>query len=679
MDDSLNSAQQAGVTYMQGPLMILAGAGTGKTRVITHRIAFLLKNGVAPEGIVALTFTNKAAREMQERLTALVGSAGNGLFCGTFHSFCLFLLRTHHAAAGLERRFGLIGTSDQVDLVKKALEHEGWAGLYRPDEIHARISNAKNNLLTPEDLRAGRVGEGRFTEKDPELVAKIYSLYERQLRLNHVIDFDDCILKVVRLLEDRADVLADVRNKFEHLLVDEFQDTNFAQLKVVTLVAAGHQRICVVGDDDQSIYSWRGAMVETMLRFEDTFRGTLVVKLEQNYRCSNVILGAANSVIKHNTQRKDKTLWSASKVMEPIILAEHEDDQSEARWIAKKCFGFLGQGLAPHQIAVLFRTNGQARSLEEAFREYNLSYQLVGGTSFFDRKEVRDFLAYVRLVAHPDDRLSFYRAINTPSRGVGLKSLEAIDEATKVSGGSPFKAVVDGKVTFKSSAGAAVKEFVDGLEALRCMELNTPEDVEKLGRSILTTFRLENEIKQKTDDPNVRQWKLELLGRLPLWLRNLSESQYKDRGRVKLAELLDRLTLSDDKDRADEGGKKITFMTIHGAKGLEWPVVFLCGVEEELLPHKNSAEDAHGVAEERRLMYVAMTRAKDRLLISHCRERALGFKRADRKPSRFLKEIPPEGVLREDARTQALSEQERKESGLRKLGSLRERIKTGFA
>ena len=680
MLDKLNSEQRDGTTYLGGPLMILAGAGTGKTRVITHRIAFLLQQGVPAKLVVALTFTNRAAREMRTRLADLVGETGQGLFCGTFHSYCLLLLRRYHKIAGLDPGFGLIGSADQLELVKKAIEHQGWAGLYRADDLHARISKAKNNLLSPEDLRQGRQGVGTDAEKDPELIAKVYEIYERQLHLNHVIDFDDCILKVVQIATKYPEIREDMTRNCQHLLVDEFQDTNFAQLRVIEMLAAGHKQVCVVGDDDQSIYSWRGAMAETLIRFEELFSGVKIVKLEQNYRCSNVILAAANNVIKNNPARKEKTLWSASKVQQTISLSEHSDEQEEARWIARKCFGFLGNGSKSEDIAILFRTNGQARALEEAFREYKLSYQLVGGTSFFDRKEVRDFLAYLRVIARPSDRLAFFRAIGVPSRGIGLKTFELIDRKTREEKSTPLEVLEGKRVPLKGPTAAAVLEFVNGIRDLQQVVLSTPLDVENLGKAIVKNFHLENELRLKCDDPRARQWKLELLNRLPTWLSNLASYQMKEGAELKLTDLLDKLTLSDDRDRQDPSdGGKITLMTIHGAKGLEWPIVFLCGIEEDILPHRNSQLDERGVSEERRLMYVAMTRAKDRLFLSSCRERSVGFQSDERKASRFLDEIPVECVTRENIDQIGPGEHNPKVNKLQRLSMLKDRIKSGFS
>ncbi|MES2746332.1 MAG: UvrD-helicase domain-containing protein, partial [Bdellovibrionota bacterium] len=395
---SLNAEQYDAVTQIQGPVMIIAGAGTGKTRVITYRMTHMLGSGLDGQHIVALTFTNKAAKEMKERLVELVGKRAKPIFIGTFHSFCLRILREFSSLLGMDTRFSLAGTSDQLDLIRKALEERGWQGLYKPEDLLARISKAKNALLLPHELDNG------FDDKDPAVLAAVYDLYERQLKLNRVIDFDDCIFKTALLLKNNPEVVEKLEQRWTHYLVDEFQDTNFAQLYILELLASRYKNICVVGDDDQSIYSWRGAMVETLDRFETTFVGTRLIKLEQNYRCSNVILNAANKVIRNNTGRKNKTLWSASTNEDPITLASHVDDVAEAKWISLKIFGLLGKGRRPREMGILYRANKQSRAIELALRENNIPYKVFGGTSFFERKEVKDFLCYFRLSVNPNDR-----------------------------------------------------------------------------------------------------------------------------------------------------------------------------------------------------------------------------------------------------------------------------------
>ncbi len=676
----LNPEQYEAVTRVQGPVMIIAGAGTGKTRVITYRMAFMLQAGIAPSEIVAMTFTNKAAREMRVRLLELVGRNGKGIVIGTFHSFCLKILREFAFEANLDSRFSLAGTSDQLDLVRKAMEERAWQGLYRPEDLLARISSAKNALLRPQDIL--NVSSERFEDKDPAVLAAIYDVYERQLKLNRVIDFDDCIFKTALLLQNNPELCLKLQQRWRYFLVDEFQDTNFAQLHVLELLAKTTRNICVVGDDDQSIYSWRGALVETLDRFEQIFPGTLLIKLEQNYRCSNVILHAANTVIRNNTGRKSKTLWSASQNQSPITLASHADDVNEAKWIAKKCFTLLGQGFKPKDMGILYRANAQAKAVELALREMQISYKVYGGSSFFERKEVKDFLCYFRLSVNIGDRLAFWRIINTPVRGIGLKTLEKIEESAKIHDKSPFEVLSLGLVELDSRARKATQEFVAAIKDLHHMPMSDVNDLELRGQRILKDFGLEDEIRNKTTHEGARRRKVDALKRLPAWIKSIAERQVEDRGQLQLLDLLDQLSLSDaekDKDRGNDN--HVSLMTIHAAKGLEFPVVFLCGLEEDQLPHKNSVNSENGLAEERRLFYVALTRAKIKLHLTYARERFSQFKKQTRKPSRFIEELPNKGLETEhDAEMRSVIEEEqKKEINMSRLSKLKQELRSGFS
>jgi DNA helicase-2/ATP-dependent DNA helicase PcrA len=677
----LNSQQYEAVTQIRGPVMIIAGAGTGKTRVITFRIAHMLAHGIDPSHVVALTFTNKAAKEMRERLTELVGRKAKGLFIGTFHSFCLRILREFAAEADLDPRFTLAGTADQLDLVRKALEEKKWQGLYRPDEILARISQAKNALLLPSEIL--KTAPEVFQDKDPAVLAAVYDLYERQLKLNRVIDFDDCIFKAALLLRRNTELKARLEERWPYFLVDEFQDTNFAQLHLLELLAAKHKNICVVGDDDQSIYSWRGALVETLDRFEQIFTGTRLIKLEQNYRCSNVILHAANTVIRNNSGRKIKTLWSASKNEDPIVVASHVDDVAEAKWIALKIFTLLGQGVKPKEVGILYRANAQAKNLELALREQKVHYKVYGGSSFFERKEVKDFLCYFRLTVNPGDRLAFWRVINTPARGIGLKTLEKIEEQARAHDISPFEALARDLIPLDSKTREGARFFINLIRELHHAPLSDVSDLETRGQRIIKEFGLEDEIRHKTTHEGARRRKVEALKRLPGWIKQLAESQVEERGQLQLLDLLDQLSLSSDGAQEKDKGNDnhVSLMTIHAAKGLEFPVVFVCGVEEDQLPHKNSVNSEVGLSEERRLFYVALTRAKERLHLSYARERFSQFKKQERKPSRFLEELPNRGVISEhDAELRhKLSEEQKKEVNLNRLSKLKAQLRSGFA
>lgn len=680
---TLNPQQYEAAATIDGPVMILAGAGTGKTRVITYRIGHMLDQGISPSQIVALTFTNKAAREMKERVRDLVTRRLKGLTCGTFHSFCLTLLRRFPDQANLHHQFGLAGTADQLDMIRRSLEEKGWHGLYKPEELLARISRAKNALLTPDQV----LEDSRFqmSDEDPELLARVYSLYERQLALHRVIDFDDCIFKTAKLLEQHPTTCERLQQEMTHFMVDEFQDTNFSQLYVLELLARRHRNICAVGDDDQSIYSWRGAMVETIDRFEEIFPGTRLIKLEQNYRCTNIILDAANRVIQNNQGRKSKTLWSRSNSETYITISAQADDAAESRWIATQCFGLLGKGFQPKDIGILYRANSQARSLEIALRELNLHYHVFGGSSFFERKEVKDFLAYFKLSLNPHDRLAFWRVINTPARGIGLKTLERIEEAAKEHNLSPFEVLVQHKVKLQDRVARDVAKFVATLQEHAGSPLIHIDDLAQRGEQLIKTFQLEDDIRHKTSHEGSRRRKLESLRRLPQWLRQLGERQMEDKGRIDLRELLDSLNLGDDQPKKDDQkpDNAISLMTIHAAKGLEYPAIFVCGLEEEQLPHKNSAGTPLGLAEERRLFYVAITRAKEKLHLSYARERYSNFQKQTRKPSRFLQELPQENIVVEGGADQSLkakftTEEERRDRNLKRFSDLKSRLKTGF-
>lgn len=670
--NGLNPPQRQAATTIDGPILILAGAGTGKTRVITHRIAYMLEKGIKPETIVGLTFTNKAAREMRERARVLSGENAKRVFLGTFHSFCLKILRQFHVEAGIERQFSLLGTSDQVDIIRRCMDEKGWAGVFRPETLLTQVSTAKNKLLTPAQIRANPKLVAKFTD-DAGRLADCYELYERQLRVSHAIDFDDCIFKVVMLLRANPKICEQLQKQYQYLMVDEFQDTNFAQLEVIRFIAGTKHNVCVVGDDDQSIYSWRGAMMETLTQFEEHFPGTLLIKLEQNYRSTDIILNAANSVIKNNTLRKEKSLWSDAKGSHPIQLGALENENEEAMWISQQCITLLGQDRQLKDIVIIYRANAQSKALELALRESRLTYKTFGGQSFFERKEVKDFLAYVRLIFNHKDRLSFLRIINTPSRGIGIKSLEKIDELSRAMKLAPLAALEHEDLSLPGKSNESARQFAASIKQLGQMTLSDPIHFEDLGHAIIKSFELETAIKEDNKDIATRLRKLENLRTLPVWLRHAAKAQLTYGGHLDPAELIDRLTL-DDRDDEDEEkkGNHISLMTIHAAKGLEFPVVFVCGLEEDLLPHKNSLLEAVGIAEERRLFYVAITRAKEKLYLTYAMQRYSGTQKQTRVPSRFLKELPTDEILdHRKSGAAIMTADDRKQETIHKIASLR--------
>jgi len=669
--DDLNSEQRDAVTHTAGPLMILAGAGTGKTRVITYRIGYMLGCGIPGDAIVALSFTNKAAKEMAARTKALVGGRANKVWLGTFHSFCLSLLRRYPVEAGLTPGFGLAGTADQIDLVRKGLEEKNWGGVYQADQLHAQIGVAKNHLLTPDEVRRG--GGRALMSFDLAVLAEVFELYERQLRLNRVIDFDDCIYRAVLLLQQHPEVREAVRRRFRYIMVDEYQDTNQAQLAILELLASDSHDVCVVGDDDQSIYSWRGAMYEVLERFEKMFPGTKIIKLEQNYRCSNVILSAANTVIKNNAKRKDKTLWSVSTITNPIVLSACEDETAEANLVAEKCLGLLGAGMTPSDIGVLYRANNQAKAIELALREARISYKTYGGQSFFERKEIKDFICYLRLILKNEDRLALWRVINTPSRGIGIKTLERIEERAKALGISPYAVVSSAEF----AGHASVSGFAQLIHQLCTMPLNTGEDFAALGAAVLKLTGLEQDVRLRTQDAGSRDRKVTNLRSLPQWIATLAADLKAEQGTINIEDLLDSLALDTDfKVDKDKNSSTVSLMSIHAAKGLEFPAVFVIGIEEQMLPHRNSMQDPDSICEERRLFYVALTRAKQRLFLSYCLDRNAGYQGTQtRMPSRFLAEVPAASFAANGEESTPLSRQNaelaRKNQTLQRLGALR--------
>jgi DNA helicase-2/ATP-dependent DNA helicase PcrA len=637
---SLNPAQREAVTTTEGPLLVLAGAGTGKTRVITTRIAFLLWKGVAPSSILAVTFTNKAAGEMKERLAQLAGEQAKQITVGTFHSFCLRLLKEHGHVVGLPRRFTICDASDQVSTVKSAMRelrvHEA---AMNPSAVLARISLAKNRMQTPESFLAEASG-GR-----DQLVGSVWERYREQLARQRTLDFDDLLLEAVRLLRDHESVRDHYRRRYRYVLVDEYQDTNHPQYELVRLIGEEHRNVCVVGDDDQSIYGWRGADIRKILGFHHDFPGAKIVRLQTNYRSTRQVLDAANAVIRRNSSRHEKALESALGEGAPVRLLRLKDETSEAQVVCEEIQKRVAQGGRPGDCAVLCRTQVQFRPIEAELRAAGLPYTVVGGMSFFDRKEVRDVVAYLRLAVNPRDEASLLRVINTPPRGVG-------------------KASIDKVVDFATHHGITAAE---GFERAAEIEGLSPQSVEgyRLLRSAIDRSRLEEAgadlvaaldrfLQAVEYRAEVNRLYSEPMTREARWagveeVLNFAENYVNRNADPGLSGFLDELALTSG-DEPDEKPEKredaVTLMTLHAAKGLEFPHVFLVGMEEGLLPHVRSAAEG-SVEEERRLAYVGITRAMRTLTLSWAWERAKYGKRARSVPSRFLFESqgeePPDG------------------------------------
>jgi len=658
--DELNPSQREAVSTTEGPLLVLAGAGTGKTRVITTRIAYLVSLGVDPSNILAMTFTNRAAGEMRERVAALAGPRAKEMTVGTFHAFCARVLREHGQAIGLPRKFTICDASDQLSAVKSAMRelrvHET---AMHPSAVLARMSLAKNRMETAEGFLeagaggrpgAGVAGRGRDAQvARDQLVGSVWQRYRDFLARTRSLDFDDLLLETVRLLRDHAAVRDHYRKRYRYVLVDEYQDTNHPQYEIVKHIGEEHRNVCVVGDDDQSIYGWRGADIKKILGFPRDFEGAKVVRLQTNYRSTRPILVAANLVIRKNAARHEKALESARGAGEPVRFARLKDETSEAQFVVAEMRKLQGEGARPRDFAILCRTQVQFRPFEGELRANGVPYVVVGGMSFFDRKEVRDIVAYLRLAVNPRDETSLLRIINTPSRGVGKASIDRVLEfATEegISAGEAFERAseIDGLSPQAIEGYRKLRAAVDGC------------GLEDAGRQLVA--RLEQfleavdyraEVTRLYPDPQLREarWAgvLEVL--------NFAENHVRRSAKPSLEDFLEELTLSGDdgpgdKKKNDEARDAVTLMTLHAAKGLEYPHVFLVGMEEGLLPHTRAVAEG-GVDEERRLAYVGITRAMTTLTLSFAFERAKYGRLARSVPSRFLYEAQgtetPEGWI----------------------------------
>jgi len=631
---TLNPPQREAVITTEGPLLVLAGAGSGKTRVIAHRVAWLLLNGVEPEAVLAVTFTNKAAREMRERVIQLAGAAGARVQVSTFHAFGLRFLVEEHAAAGLPKRFAIADAGDQAALVKRAMrEVKVDDRSFDPRRVLWQISKAKNALkkrITPRP-------DGQGDDYDL-IAAEVFPRYQQALRAQRAVDFDDLIARPVELLVKDAALLARTQARFSHLLVDEYQDTNLCQLELLKLLAGERKNVCAVGDDDQAIYGWRGAEVKNILRFSRHFPGAKEVRLEQNYRSTGRILACANGVIAQNAARKPKKLWTAAGEGQKVRLAACAGEEEEGRFVAGEIARLRSEGRPWSHFAVLYRLNAQSRPVEEALREAQTPHQVHGGSAFFDRAEVRDLLAWLKVCATPDDETSLARIVNVPARGIGDASLEKLHDFA-VARGIPLLAALRraGEAT-ALPRGAAEKmlEFVALLD--RSRERFRGGRPAEAARALVAELDLHAWARQSVQSAEAGQRKVDGIDGI---LRSLEAYQERS-ARASLATWLHRLALDsrDEEDpAADEG---VTLMTLHAAKGLEFPVVFLVGVEEDLLPCAGIQGEARDLDEERRLAYVGITRARELLYLTRSAQRVKRGKVLARTASRFLSDLPPD-------------------------------------
>ena len=625
----LNKPQQQAVLHTEGPLLILAGAGSGKTRVITHRIVHLVrKHGVRPWHILAVTFTNKAAKEMAERVQHLLGSCDTPLIA-TFHACCGRILRKDGHQLGYDASFAIYDDKDSERLLKDVIKELNLDDKrFPPAGIGARIDDCKNRGLLPEELPAGDLWNQQFI--------RIYAAYQERLKRCNALDFGDLILQAVQLFERHPEVLQRWQQRFQWIMVDEYQDTNPVQYRLIRLLAGEQRNLCVVGDDDQSIYSWRGADIRNILEFEKDFPGVTVIRLEQNYRSTPTILQAAGAVVARNYGRKPKTLWTENPDGEPIRCERLETDRAEARFVSAEMAQLQRSGLALSEMAAFYRTNAQSRLLEEALAAEGIPYHIVGGVRFYARLEIKDILAYLRLLENPADEVSLKRIINVPPRGIGSATLDRVAELARQRQFTLFEAFEQAGSSGLLATGprAKVAAFVGLLQRFRRMAATST--LPELVRVVLEESGYLERLKQSRDEDDAER--LENLAQLVSAVEEFSSSTPE----AGLADFLEQVALVSDLERGESGRPSVTLMTLHAAKGLEFRAVFMVGMEERLFPHVRALDDPDGMEEERRLCYVGMTRARERLYLLHARRRMIFGQEQANLASRFLKEIPVE-------------------------------------
>ncbi len=626
----LNPPQKEAVLHGEGPLLILAGAGSGKTRVITNRIAHLIRErGVRPWNIMAVTFTNKAAREMAERVGKLLGG-GDLPLISTFHAACGRILRRDIHHLGFQSTFAIYDDRDSERLLKDVIaEMDLDEKRFAAKAVSARIDDFKNRGLFPEDIGAIAPGD-TYNQR----VVEIYAAYQQRLKKCNALDFGDMMIQTVRLLSRFPEVCAFYRERFQWLLVDEYQDTNPVQYTLIRLLAGERKNLCVVGDDDQSIYSWRGADIRNILEFEKDFPGVTIIRLEQNYRSTATILTAAGEVVKQNFGRKGKTLWTENPIGEPIRYERVESDREEADYVNREITQLLRRGMPLDEMAVFYRTNAQSRLIEEALVSSALPYHIVGGVRFYSRMEVKDILAYLRVLDNPADEVSFKRIINVPARGIGSSTVDKISLEAGTRGVSFFEALRDAAGGGVLSAGprGKVALFVSLMERFR----EETGSLVELTRTVMRESGYLDRLKNSGDPDDAER--LENLEQLLAAIEEFSEKNPE----AGLSEFLEQVSLVSDLEQGEAGQSSVTLMTLHAAKGLEFKAVFMIGMEERLFPHVRSLDDLDGMEEERRLCYVGMTRARERLYLLNARRRYLFGQKQENPPSRFIKDIPAE-------------------------------------
>lgn len=631
--DTLNKQQKEAVLHVDGPLLILAGAGSGKTRVLTHRIAYLIEEkNVHPSNILAITFTNKAAKEMKERVSRLVGNLADSIWVSTFHSACVRILRRDIEKIGFDKNFNIFDYSDQQMVIKDCLRELNLNDKnFPPKSILESIGRAKDEMIEPSTFNKMYQADFKMSK-----VAAIYDLYQKKLKQNNALDFDDIIMFTVKLFLTNSDILSFYQNKFRYILVDEYQDTNTAQYSLISMLAKGHENLCVVGDDDQSIYGWRGANIRNILDFEKEFKGCKIIRLEQNYRSTVTILEAANHVIKNNFGRKTKSLWTENGKGDKIVHRVLENEHEEAFFTVNEIKKAIAKDNKEYKdFAVLYRINAQSRVLEESLTREGIPYKIIGGLRFYDRKEIKDIIAYLRVIQNPSDNISLKRIINVPKRGIGNTTVDTAEFIARNRDVSIFSVIsASGEVKELQRASAKLQSFVDMISKLRIMK-----DTMKVSELTQQVIELSGILKELQEENTIEaQGRIENIKELISSALEF-EKQNQENG---LEEFLQGISLISDVDNMEEDGNKVVLMTLHSAKGLEFPVVFMIGMEEGIFPGYRSMTDESNLEEERRLCYVGITRAKEKLFMSNAVSRMLFGNTTYNKVSRFISEIPEE-------------------------------------
>lgn len=616
--DYLNDKQKEAVLASDGPLLILAGAGSGKTSVLTTKVAYLIEEkGIDPRNIVAITFTNKAAKEMKERIIKLVGNRGYDIQISTFHSFGLRIIKENYERLGYEKNFTIIDSDDSLTVIKKLLKDMNIdTTRCNPKFVKNQISSAKNEMVTPEKYSS------LVNDEISDITYKAYKKYQETLLRNNSLDFDDLLIKPIELFSKHPDVLQQYQELFKYIFIDEYQDTNEAQYLLSKMISAKYKNICVVGDDSQSIYSWRGANFRNILNFEKDYKDAKVILLEQNYRSTKTILNAANSVIKNNVQKKDKNLWTENETGEKIKYVRAIDEKDEASFVTREIKNLKEQGVSLDDMAVLYRTNAQSRTIEEGFLNSNIPYRIVGAFAFYSRKEIKDLLAYLKLIYNTKDDVSLMRVINYPKRGIGAKTIDNLSMDAVLNNSSMFEVIEKGKeLEFKKM----ILEMKEKSESLSLTEtIDMVLDKSGIRSDLESEHTLEADIRLE----NLEEFK------------SITKTFEEESGIASLEDFLNEVSLvSDVNDQKNDDAPKVTLMTTHAVKGLEFKYVFVIGMEENIFPHVNCIEGPEGLEEERRLCYVAITRAKKKLYLLNALKRTLFGRTSVNMPSRFIAEI----------------------------------------